>query len=35
MLEIFTIICQINKNPDFVIKTSMNAINYLENTSTF
>ena len=36
MLELFTIICQINKNPDFVvIKTSMNAINYLENTSTF
>ena len=32
---LFTIICQINKNPDFVIKTSMNAINYLENTSTF
>ena len=33
---LFTIICEINKNPDFVvIKTSMNAINYLENTSTF
>ena len=31
---LFTIISEINKNPDF-IKTSMNAINYLENTSTF
>ena len=32
---IYNNIFEINKNPDFVIKTSMNAINYLENTSTF